>query len=252
MRLTQKQVLKIVGITTIFSFSLLVSLPTSAQNAVFGYRLKMADSLFTKKQYTQSLELYREIFKQHSYSPAMLLRMAYIEEGLGQNPMALYYISLYYELTHDETALAKMEDMAVRYNLSGYEASRTDHIRALIAEAKPAIITALTGICVLLIAIMFYTIRRKKVKPFISFSFFILTVILLVAFTNRELTPLNGITLNAPAYLMSGPSPAAKVVGVVNEGHRLPISGRHDVWIRVKWRDGYAYLKENQVLEVKL
>jgi hypothetical protein len=24
------------------------------------------------------------------------------------------------------------------------------------------------------------------------------------------------------------------------------------VWVKVKWRDGYAYLKENQVLEVKL
>lgn len=250
MRLTQKRVLKIVGAALLIA--LFASTHSLAQNAVFGYRLKMADSLYTKKQYTQSLELYREIFKQHSYSPAMLLRMAYIEEGLGQNAMAIYYISLYYELTHDETALAKMEDMAVRYNLSGYEASRTDHIRALIAEAKPAIITVLTSICALLIAIMFYTVRKKKIKPFISFSFFILTVILLVSFTNRNLTPLNGITLNAPAYLMSGPSSAATVVGIVPDGHRLPIAGRRDVWVRVKWRDGYAYLKENQVLEVKL
>lgn len=252
MRLKQLRVLKIVSAAALFAATIFASSPASAQDAVFGYRLKMADSLFTKKQYTQSLELYHEIFKQHSYSPAMLLRMAYIEEGLGQNPMALYYISLYYELTHDESALAKMEDMAVRYNLTGYEASRTDHVRALIAESKPAIVTALTAICVLLIAIMIYTVKKKKVKPFISFSFFILTAMLLIAFANRDLAPVNGITLNAPAYLMSGPSPAAKVLGVVNEGHRLAIRGRQDVWVKVKWRDGYAYLKENQVLEVKL
>ncbi|HZY79298.1 MAG TPA: SH3 domain-containing protein [Cyclobacteriaceae bacterium] len=247
MKIYQKQALKIVVATGAF---LAIYLPSFSQ--VFEYRLKMADSLYTKKQYTQSLELYRQIFNERTYSPAMLLRMAYIEEGLGQNPMALYYINLYYELTHDETALNKMEDMATRYNLSGYDANRTDHIRALIAENKPAIIIALSSICVLLLSLMIYTLRRKKIKPYISFSFFILTSIFLVAFVNFDITPVNGITLNAPAFLMSGPSPAAKVVGVITEGHRLPIRGKHDVWVKVKWRDGIAYVKENQVIEVKL
>lgn len=229
---------------------LLGTVQTHAQ--VFDYRLKMADSLFQKKQYTQSLDIYRDIFKQHAFTPAMLLRMAYIEEGLGQNPMALYYISLYYEATRDESALAKMEDMALKYNLSGYEVSKTDHTRALIAENKPAIVTVLGAICVVLLALMIYTIRTKKIKPYISFSFLVLTVIVLIAFTNFNLLRQNGITLNAPAYLMSGPSPGATVVGIVAEGHRLPIAGRQDVWVKVKWRDGHAYLKENQVMEIKL
>ncbi|MEJ0031606.1 MAG: SH3 domain-containing protein [Bacteroidota bacterium] len=218
----------------------------------FGYRLKMADSLYVKKQYTQSLELYQQIFDQHSYSPAMLLKMAYIEEGLGQNPMALYYINLYYEITHDQTALHKMDDMATKYNLSGYELSQTDHTLAVINQNKTAITTALSGVCVVLLSLMIYTIRRKNTRPYISFSFFILTAIILLSFANLDLAPLNGITKNAPAYLMSGPSPGAKVIGIINEGNRLPIRGRHDVWVKVKWRDGYAYLKENQVLEVKL
>jgi len=246
MKIYQKRVLNFVIATVAF----LALSHSYAQ--VFDYRLKMADSLYVKKQYTQSLELYNEIFQQHTYSPAMLLRMAYIEEGLGQNPMALYYINLYYESTHDESALAKMEDMATKYNLSGYELSQTDHTLALISENKTAIITTLSAICFVLLSMMIYTLKRKKVKPIISFSFFILTVLLLIAFTNRNLVQLNGITQNAPAYLMSGPSPGSKVIGIITEGHRLPIRGHHDVWVKVKWRDGFAYLKENQVLEVKL
>lgn len=246
MKFQQKRILTIVA-TLVAFFAL-----SFANAQVFDYRLKMADSLYAKKQYTQSLDLYREIFKQHTYSPAMLLRMAYIEEGLGQNPMALYYINLYYEITHDQAALAKMEDMAVRYNLSGYEVNKTDHTLAIIAENKTAIITALSAICLVLLSLMIYTLKRRKIKPYISFSFFILTSLLLIVFTNRNLTPSNGITLNAPAYLMSGPSPGATVVGIISDGHRLPIRGRHDVWVKVKWRDGYAYLKQNQVLEVKL
>jgi len=247
MKIYQKRVSKIVPIIAAFALS---SLFANAQ--VFDYRLKMADSLYAKKQYTQSLDLYREIFLQHTYSPAMLLRMSYIEEGLGQNPMALYYINLYYEITHDQSALSKMEDMATRYNLTGYELNKNDYTLAIIAENKTAIITALGAICVVLLSLMIYTLKRKKIKPFISFSFFILTVILLLAFTNRDLSPPNGITHNAPAYLMSGPSPGSRVIGIISEGHRLPITGRHDVWVKVKWRDGYAYLKQNQVLEVKL
>src|ERR1041385_2293304 len=100
MKIYQKQVLKIVVATVAF-----LAIYSNSFSQVFEYRLKMADSLYLKKQYTQSLELYREIFDQHSYSPAMLLKMAYIEEGLGQNPMALYYINLYYEITHDPSAL---------------------------------------------------------------------------------------------------------------------------------------------------
>ncbi|MEI9917411.1 MAG: SH3 domain-containing protein [Bacteroidota bacterium] len=212
----------------------------------------MADSLYIKKQYTQSLELYKQIFNEHTYSPAMLLKMAYIEEGLGQNHMALYYINLYYEITHDATALHKMDDMATKYNLTGYELSPADHTLAIISENKNAITTAFGAISLVLLSIMIYTIRRHKIRPYISFSFFIVTVVFLITFANVSLKPINGITKNAPAYLMSGPSPGAKVVGIINEGNRLPIRGRHDVWVKVKWRDGYAYLKENQVLEVKL
>lgn len=247
MKILQKHVLKIVVATVGFLLS-----AGNAHSQVFEYRLKMADSLYVKRQYTQSLELYSQIFKEHTYSPAMLLKMAYIEEGLGQNPMALYYINLYYEITHDPSALHKMEDMATKYNLTGYELSQTDHTLALINENKTAITTALSAICIVLLSLMIFTLRVKKIRPYISFSFFALTLILLVAFANVNLVPHNGITKNAPAYLMSGPSPGSNVLGIVNEGNRLPIRGRHDVWVKVKWRDGYAYLKENQVLEVKL
>jgi hypothetical protein len=247
MKIYQKHVLKIVAATVAF-----ICLHQNAHSQVFEYRLKMADSLYLQKQYTQSLELYQEIFDQHSYSPAMLLKMAYIEEGLGKNSMALYYINLYYEITHDPDALHKMDDMATKYNLTGYELSQTDHTLALINENRAAITTSLSAICLVLLSLMIYTLKKKKIRPYISFSFFILTAILLVAFANVSLVPRNGITKNAPAYLMSGPSPGANVVGIVNEGNRLPIRGKTDVWVKVKWRDGYAYLKENQVLEVKL
>src|SRR5688500_4150311 len=93
---------------------------------VSGHRLNQADSLFVDKKYTQSLDHYRTILAQNEYSPAMLLKMAYIEEGLNRVGQALYYLNLYYLASNDKTVITKMEELAARYNLQGYENSETD------------------------------------------------------------------------------------------------------------------------------
>jgi uncharacterized protein YgiM (DUF1202 family) len=51
---------------------------------------------------------------------------------------------------------------------------------------------------------------------------------------------------------MSGPSAGANVVTLINEGHKLKITGKKDVWLKVEWLDKEAYVKENQVLRVVL
>ena len=48
-----------------------------------------------------------------------------------------------------------------------------------------------------------------------------------------------------------------KPVGVIEakreeEGHKLKITGKKDVWLKVEWLDKEAYVKENQVLRVVL
>ena len=52
--------------------------------------LTLPDSLFQAKRYTQSFDLYHEIlFSYKKASPGMLLKMAYIKEGLGNYSEAL-------------------------------------------------------------------------------------------------------------------------------------------------------------------
>ena len=80
----QRQVLKILliipGLCGFFA----------AAGQVSSFRLGQADSLYEKKQYTQSLEHYQAMLQKGEYTPAMLLKMAYIEEGLGRVGQALY------------------------------------------------------------------------------------------------------------------------------------------------------------------
>src|SRR3954471_13835099 len=94
--------------------------PFNAQAQQFSHRLAVADSLFSTKQYTQSLEQYKTVLDQRQYTPAMLLKMAYIQEGLSNIGPSMYYLNLYFLSSNDKSALKKMEDMATKYNLKGY------------------------------------------------------------------------------------------------------------------------------------
>lgn len=242
----QKWVLKLVALGVIF----LASPNTHAQNPQFGYRLQTADSLYSKKQFTQSLKLYQQIFEGGASTPAMLLKMAYIEEGLGNTALALYYISAYHKSTGDPAALTKMEEMATKYRLSGYDLNPNPPLEFFL-KYKVEFLTVASALAILLLAIMIFTVRQHGRRPYVSLSFFVLVVATIVVGANWNFQPVNGITLHAPAYLMSGPSPGANVVGVVTEGNRLAVTGHHDAWVRVSWKGDEAWVRENQVLVVR-
>ncbi|MBK7650109.1 MAG: hypothetical protein IPJ20_04215 [Flammeovirgaceae bacterium] len=55
------------------------------------------------------------LYESGRYTPAMLLKMAYIQEGLGRISQSIYYLQLYYKATNDEQALSKIEELATKH-----------------------------------------------------------------------------------------------------------------------------------------
>src|SRR5690349_2721164 len=107
------------------SFALILCLsPLALGQPTNNPLLQRADSLFQQKRYTQSFEIYNTLFQSHRYSPAMLLKMAYVQEGLNRISQSAYYLNLYYLATQDESALTKLGELADKYRLEGYEPSR--------------------------------------------------------------------------------------------------------------------------------
>jgi uncharacterized protein YgiM (DUF1202 family) len=51
---------------------------------------------------------------------------------------------------------------------------------------------------------------------------------------------------------MEGPSPGSGVVEIVDEGHRVEIVGKKDVWLQVLWNGEVAYVREGSMLPVRL
>lgn len=211
----------------------------------------IADSLFTGKQYTQSLKLYEEVLNKHFYSKSMLLKMAFIQEGLGRLSESLYYLNLYYLASNDKQALSKMEEMAKKHRLIGYQSSQTRFLQSFLREHNFTIILVSVALIVFLFSLMLFQKKYKK-NPLPTSIFLLLPVAILFFQINIGNHTNMGIVKGDATYLMSGPSAGSSVVSIIKEGHLIDVIDKKDIWIHVKWMNRDVYLKEDQVLMVEL
>ena len=242
----QRQVLKIVIILLALS---------SAGPALFAqvssFRLQQADSLYEKKQYVQSLDHYRSILDQKQYSPAMLLKMAYIEEGLNRVGQALYYLNLYYLASNDKLVLEKMDELAAKYNLDGYKSSEADVAISFYHDYDFQLSLTLAVLSIFLLSLLFYW-RKKTNRPIATATVLFIVLVLFGVHLNFGSKISTAIVGESNTYLMDGPSAGASVVSVIEEGHRVEVVGKTDVWYEVKWNENTVYVRDHDLLMVEL
>jgi hypothetical protein len=245
----QNPLLKIIPLFLILT-CIGLTFPASGQS--LQYHLDKADSLFAQKRYTQSLDLYKSIFNQGQYTPAMFLKMAYIEEGLDHVPQAMHYLNLYYLVTRDERVVAKIKEVASAKKWDGYEFNDFEQVTGLYQRYYMVVALSLTAICTLfLFLLVWQRVRQQQASVGLWVVLLIFSVLLAmhINFPPRYQT---GIIANSNTYLMTGPSAGASVAQIINEGHRVRIIGKHDVWLKVQWHNKEAYIRQDQLLPVVL
>lgn len=239
-----------VGISVIMAF-VAIGCTSQAFASSESDILKKADSLYAARQYTQALEVYQSLHEGGRYTPSMLLKMAYIQEGLGHLGESLYYLNLYFLATDDAQALKKMEELAEKNNLEGYETNETTKIMAWLQQYA-TIAFAIAALGVFWLSLMFYQRTRKSLKPSLTGIALVITMAFLFLHINFSTKAERGIVASPQAYLMSGPSAGASVVAIIGEGHQLQIKGKEDVWLKVSWKDNDVYVKDFLVKPVRL
>lgn len=244
----QNSVLKNLTLFLLTFFSSFSTLYSQSDQVI----LARADSLFIQKHYTQSFELYNTLFEKHRYTPTMLLKMAYIEEGLHQIARSAYYLNLYYLATRDEEALVKLEELANKYRLEGYASTEVDRIFSIYCQHHTTITWSLGAAIFFLITLLAVQRLQFKSKPYAAWS--ILLIVSIIFFVHLQASEgySKAIIINNNTYLMDGPSAGASVIGIIREGHRVNVTGKSDIWLRVAWGEKEAYIKESNLLPVKL
>jgi tetratricopeptide (TPR) repeat protein len=227
-------------------------LSTSVQ-AAWGQYLKkqlfLADSLFKIQKYPEALGIYNDVLnKSDQFSPQMLMKMAYIKDGMGDYTGALYHLNLLYYYNPDQQVLLQMEEIASRYNLQGYSFTDLEYFMFLYNEYYQYLIWAFIAFSGM--AFVYLVIKKYRKLP-LGFRPMVFIVLLALAFlfTNFEMIPQKGIIKNR-TYLMSGASPGADRFNTVDEGHRVTILGKQDVWYLILWEGKTTYIQENNLLVI--
>jgi hypothetical protein len=208
--------------------------------------LHTADSLFSAKKYTQALALYTQLLDRQLASPAMLLKMALIQEGLGNVAYSQKCLYQYYQLTNDGRALARLEEVAARHRLEGYGLDEVETWKAAAAREWPFARNVALAVCGLVLTCAAY-FRRQGYRARVWLGVVAVTILLL-HLGNYYLQP-TARAMSKPGllYIMNGPSAGASVIEVVEGGHLFTQLGQRDVWVRIAWRGQEAYVKESQV-----
>lgn len=227
----------------IFTFSITLQLLT---NQSFAGELEDADILFEQREYSKALEKYQELLATGSYSSQMLMKMAYIQEGFGKVPQALFYLSLLNKLAPNDGTLQKMADLAQSRLLEGYSISDEAYFIYLLRKNKVAVLTTLGAIGLLGLALLFWLQQRKYdlIGPAIVLGLYGLFV---VWAANVETNPQQGVIMSNSTFLMEAPSAGAGLRSTLNAGHRLTIVGQSDIWYEVVWQGEKGFVRNSNL-----
>ncbi|MDN3687568.1 SH3 domain-containing protein [Cyclobacterium jeungdonense] len=209
--------------------------------------LQKADSLFSQKKYKEALKIYEDIlYEENTYSPAMLLKMSFISEGMGEFGQASLFLSRYYEHNPNPEVIDKIKSLTNQSRLEGYELSDQDRFLSVLVEYKMEI-TAFFALLLVVCLIMAFILPGKR-------SVFVLpaSVFLILAFVSNNFihTSETAIVTGSPVLIMDSPSAAGNLVRRVEAGHRVTISSSQDIWYKITWENREAYIKKSDVSKI--
>lgn len=198
---------------SIFLTIILQSINCQADNN----KLILADSLFNAKSYKEAYNLYTDILQNdEAYSPAMLLKMAYITEGMGNYEDASLYLSKYYDHNPSPKVISKIKSLTDQPDLKGYTVSDSAQFFKILTDYQQPITGTLA--LLLVVSLIFIFVKKKTHQPKYLIPSAIL--ILLVFMSNNFLVaPQSGIIKESPTIIMGQPTAAGKFIEKIGRAH---------------------------------
>ncbi|MEQ9402837.1 MAG: hypothetical protein RIM99_04565 [Cyclobacteriaceae bacterium] len=209
-------------------------------------KISQADSLFDQQKYTEAFDVYETIFLSGQASASMLLRMAFIKDGLGNYVDALYYLDLYYKKSADKSVVVKIEELSSEKNLSGYQYDDSDFFRAVLHKHQQEFQLVLLALTILLTAYIFRK-RKQNERPVTATVFQLILLVSLIFVSNNLFEEKKGIISQNSTLLRSGPSAGADPVELVGKGHKVDIIDRTLVWTKIRWNGEDVYVRNGKI-----
>lgn len=210
--------------------------------------LAQADSLFDQRSFQEAMSLYQKNYQEGVYSPAMLLKMAFIAEGMKDNENATLYLGKYYDINPDPQIITKIETLTKQKVLEGYDISDSDRFLIFLSENDQLIILGLSALLLFSMILVVVNVYRKTKTPVYWPT---ILLMLLLFFANNFLSrPNSGLITHSPTLILSDPTGAGELIQRVEPGHKVKIKGSNDIWYKIEWKGNQAYVKKSNVTKL--
>ena len=212
-------------------------------------QLERADSLFSEQKFTEAFEIYEKLYLDQVFSPSMLLKMAFIQDGLGNYVRALYFLDTYYQFSADRSAVTKIEEISIEKNLVGYNYTDFHFFSALYNRFRSHIQLLLVSLSLFLLV---YVFKRKKQNewPVTATVFQLLVLGALLVSSNSIFEKQHGIIISDHTLLRSGPSAGAQPITMIEQGHKVEVLERSDIWTKIRWDGEVLFVRNQRILSI--
>ncbi|SDX39425.1 SH3 domain-containing protein [Hymenobacter psychrophilus] len=230
-------------------FLLFLTFGQSIQAQKVSPALQKADSLFGAGQVAEAYPWYRQARDQDGLqSGRQALRMAYTQEALGHYPAALYYLAVAQSLEPRYATWQKMVILAQEHRLTGYPDTWRQNLFIALQRYYYRLLQGLLLLAVLAGTALLLRRRTADRAWWAVYGSYLLSVGLAL----NVLAPGRvGLIARARAPLMAGPGAGATWLTTAAAGDRFEVLGRQDLWYRVRWQEGEAYIRRRNLLLVE-
>ena len=215
-------------------------------NSDLKSQLIKADSLFILNKYSESKVLYDSIFyKKNKYSNSMLLKMATIEENLGNYEKSIYYLELFQKNKNENKVLDKINNIVDNKNLNGFENSDKKIFINIYKKYRNNILALLLTLTSIIFIVNLVRYFRKNVVNFVL-PFFYISSFLSLLITNLK-PPSDAIVFKDYTFIMKEPSSGSDLYSILNKGDKLIVSKDLEVWYEIILNGEKRYVRKKNV-----
>ena len=215
-------------------------------NSDLKSQLIKADSLFNLNKYSESKVLYDSIFyKKNKYSNSMLLKMATIEENLGNYEKSIYYLELFQKNKNENNVLDKINNIVDNKNLNGFENSDKKIFINIYKKYRNNILALLLTLTSIIFIVNLVRYFRKNVVNF-ALPFFYISSFLSLLIINIK-PPSDAIVFKDYTFIMKEPSSGSDLYSILNKGDKLIVSKDLEVWYEIILNGEKRYVRKKNV-----
>ncbi|RZK30602.1 MAG: hypothetical protein EOO63_06310 [Hymenobacter sp.] len=200
-----------------------------------------ADSLFEQGQYETVLPLYRtQVWQRRQVSAQLLLRLAYAEHQQAHYAAELLYLNMALARQPQLSTWRQLAVLAQRQRLVGYPTTWQQEVRVQIQRYYYPVLQGLLSGAVLVAVGLLLRRHRTSRGAWLAYGIYLLAT---GAYLHWLKPVPTSIVARRGVALMAGPGAGATWLSTAAPGDRLPVLGRQDIWLRVRWQERVAYVR---------